>query len=110
VLDRVLPLWCRVAVAASKATVEPAEIEIAFAPAGAEFSRSCDCRVLVVPRNATPDRELVRQASIIFSDHDLAGAAAVRSFSLSSFDAILQRQLGVAGPATTETRRSSMAA
>ena len=110
VLDRVLPLWCRVAVAASKATAEPAEIEIAFAPAGAEFSRSCECRVLVAPRNATPNRELVSQASIIFSDHDVAGAAAGRSFTLSSFDAILQRQLGVSRMAASESRRSRMVA
>jgi glycosyltransferase involved in cell wall biosynthesis len=110
VLDRVLPLWCRVAVAASKGTDEPAEVEIAFAPAADCFSPSCECRVLLVPQGATATRTVVNEANLIFSDQQIGRMASGRCFALQSFDGVLSRQLGAPRTSIRESQRQYQAA
>lgn len=91
-LDRTLPLWCRVAMATERST--PPEMELAFAPSTETF-RGSDCRVLIVPREQTAARELVRQADLIFAAGDVPTSASKKTFTLESMDAILQRNLGL---------------
>lgn len=104
VQEVVLPLWCRVALAADKPQALPAEMELAVAPSSGAFSKGCDCRVLVVPRGAMPAQQLVREADFIFADRDLGGSKE-RCFSLSALDAILRRQLGAAEAPRSAPRR-----
>jgi len=66
--------------------------------------------VLVVPHGAVPNRGLVHEASVIFSEHDVTGVAAERCFSLNSFDAVLPRQLGTARPSSIPSERQLQAA
>jgi hypothetical protein len=106
-LERLLPLWCRVALGSSPLASGPAEIEIAFGAGNGKFSPDCECRVLIVPRGQLASRELVRQADVIFTDCDVAGALPNRTFTLSAFDAVMQRQLGFQPPSA---RRASATA
>lgn len=92
-LDKLLPLWCRVALNSPRAAHEPAEIELAFAGQGT-FSNHCDCRVLIVPRGQAASRELIRQADAIFAAGEVTGANPERCFALHDFDSVMQRQLG----------------
>jgi glycosyltransferase involved in cell wall biosynthesis len=106
--ERVLPLWCRVALGVQQPRGEQVEIELAFASGGGHFSKGCSCRVLVVPRGTIAPVELVQDATFIFADSDIPGAAG-RVFSLNSFDAILQRQLGAVRDSIA-TQRAALAA
>jgi glycosyltransferase involved in cell wall biosynthesis len=94
VTDRMLPLWCRVAIAERQSPDQPAELEIAFAAGGGHFSAAADCRVLIVPRGMRAGRELAARADLVFADEDLPGLPIGRTFALSSLEGILQRQLG----------------
>jgi glycosyltransferase involved in cell wall biosynthesis len=97
-LDQLLPLWCHLAVESHRLASEPVEMEIAFGGSGATFSDRCNCRVLIVTRGQVASRELLRSADLVFADHDLAGARHDRTYPLSSFDAVMQRQLGFHAP------------
>ena len=97
-LEQLLPLWCRVAVGSQRPPGEPAEIEIAFGAGQGSFSDRCDCRVLIVPRGQLASRKLLRLADFVFADHDVPGAKPGRAFALSSFDAVMQRQIGFQAP------------
>jgi glycosyltransferase involved in cell wall biosynthesis len=90
----VLPKWCRAALSAQRPSRTRPEIQIAFGSGGGSFSRDVDCRVLIVQRGQMAARDLVQQADVIFADGKLAGTVPTRIFSISSLDAVLQRQLG----------------
>jgi hypothetical protein len=103
-LDRTLPLWCRVALS-SRRDGSPAEVEIAFAPSSQPFSDECDCRVLLIPRGQTAARQLVEASDLIFAAGEVSAAAKGKTFALESLDAILQRNLGVLSGMETAARR-----
>lgn len=94
-LNRTLPLWCRVALGTPRDEADRTEIELAFAPNGGLFTPDADCRILVVPKQTKAPRELVRQADLIFADGEVPGSPSDRTFTLESFDSILQQQLGL---------------
>lgn len=106
-LDRTLPLWCRVALAHERHS-RP-EIELAFAPSTEPFGGS-DCRVLIVPAGQRPARELIRQSDLIFAAGDVPGLPEAKTFALESFDPILQRSLGVPHMAEAPVRRPMLVA
>jgi glycosyltransferase involved in cell wall biosynthesis len=110
VTDRLLPLWCRVAMASRKRPDEPAEIEIAFTPSGGHFSSAADCRVLIVPRGTQPAKALAERADLIFSTADVPGIDAGRCFALSSLDGILRRHLGAQRTLAADSGRAARAA
>src|SRR5262245_45546219 len=105
-LARYLPSWCNVAVAAQRMTDEKPEIEIAFAGGEGSFSSQCDCRVLIVRDGQSPSTKMVQAADLIFVENGAGWAKQPGMFPLSSFDAVLQRQLGFRLPAS---RRASPA-
>lgn len=94
-LDRTLPLWCRVALATPRETYQSTEIELAFAPSSAPFSRESNCRILLVPKGARAPQSMVRQADLIFADGEVPSAPSKRTFTLDALDPIVQQQLGL---------------
>lgn len=96
-LDRLLPLWCRVAASRQEAADQPPEVELAFAAGGGQFTAAADCRVLIVPRGTRAESELVREADLIFADKDLPGVLPGRCLAVESLDGILRRHLGHRG-------------
>ena len=107
-LDRLLPLWCRVALS-SQRDETPAEVEIAFAPSSQPYSRECDCRVLIVPRGQQAARQLVETSNLIFTAGEFRGPLKGKTFAVESLDAILQRNLGVLSGMETAARRMAAA-
>ncbi len=107
-LDRTLPLWCRVAMANRKDDAQPGEIEIAFAPSEQPFGDDCDCRVLIVPQGQTPARQLVEGSDLIFAAGEVRVAKG-KTFALESLDAILQQNLGVPRAAEAAAKRAAVA-
>lgn len=95
-LDQILPLWCRVALATSRQRCEPAEMEFVFAGGGGSFSSSSDCRILILPPFQPASHALAKQADLVFADQDLPGANRSR-YLLRDFDTVMQRQLGFRG-------------
>jgi hypothetical protein len=69
------------------------EIELAFGSAGS-FSRTADCRILIVPTRQRPLPSLAASADLIFC-HDAPPTSAQRSHHLRDFDRVLQQQLGL---------------
>ncbi len=93
-LHQLLPLWCRVALASRRRDNPMPDLEVAFAGHASSFSSRCDCRLLIVPPGTEPTRQLIRTASLIFSDHAPPHTLADRTFALNSLDATLQSHLG----------------
>jgi len=93
-LNHTLPLWCRVALASRRHNNEAPDLELAFADHADSFSGRCDCRLLIVPRGTNPTRQLLRSASLVFSDHTLPAAPSNRTYNLNSLDSTLQSHLG----------------
>jgi hypothetical protein len=92
-LEHMLPPWCQAAIESSRGRKGPAEIELALGNSGA-FSRSADCRILVVPPGQLAPPALTAQADLIFSDRT-RGALAPSWYAMQSFDRVLQEQLGL---------------
>jgi hypothetical protein len=97
-LKQLLPFWCRVALATRRRDIPTPDLELAFAGRSNSFSGRCDCRLLIVPNGAQTTRQLVRSASLIFSDHDLPSAPVNRTYKLNSLDSTLQTHLGFPAP------------
>jgi glycosyltransferase involved in cell wall biosynthesis len=106
ILDRTLPLWCRVAIASSATDTE---IEIAFAGEQGTFSSRCACRILIVPPGTAPSRSQARQAGVIFADRQFAGADPRFTFPYHCFDTVIQQQLGFRPPVRQEMLRNAAA-
>jgi glycosyltransferase involved in cell wall biosynthesis len=109
-LKRLLPLWCRVALASQRLRPEPAEVELAFAAGGGMFSDRADCRVLIVQERQTVGREFASQADLVFANREVAGALPSRRFPLHSFSDVVQQQLGfrAAAPRRESSPTSAM--
>jgi glycosyltransferase involved in cell wall biosynthesis len=100
-VNRALPLWCRVAMQTSGGNREAPEIELAFCSTGS-FSRTADCRVLIVPAHQRPFPPLAGRADLIFCQ-DAVPPSAQRCHPLRDFDRVLQQQLGLQ-PVATQPR------
>jgi glycosyltransferase involved in cell wall biosynthesis len=109
VLNKLLPLWCRVALATQRDWTEQPEIEIAFAGCGGQFSNHCHCRLLIVPPGQVTTRDQLWHADLIFSDDHVPGVPSARLYRLNQLDITLQEQLG-AFQATVATPRHATAA
>jgi hypothetical protein len=92
-VQRFLPPWCRVALAAKRNENEPAELELAFAPGGGQFSAACDCRVLIIPPGLVPGGSQARSADLVFTDRSVTDTKR-RLFSLNELEPVLENQLG----------------
>jgi glycosyltransferase involved in cell wall biosynthesis len=99
-LNQTLPLWCRVALSSRRHNNETPDLELAFAGHAASFSNRCDCRLLIVPRGTQPTSQLLRAASLTFTDDALPTAPADRTYKLNSLDSTLQSHLGFPSPAS----------
>jgi GT2 family glycosyltransferase len=94
ILDRWLPPWFLVALAARRRESPITDLEVAFAGHADSFSNRCDCRLLIVPPGAQPSRQLLRTASLVFSDHPPLRVLGSRTYKLGTIDSILQSHLG----------------
>lgn len=108
VLNRHLPLWCRVALATPRDVTEQPEIEIAFAGRGGQFSNRGHCQLLIVPAGQAATRDQLRQADLIFSDQPLSDVPTSRHYRLHQLDVTLQQQLGAFQASFTTPRSAAL--
>lgn len=109
ILNRLLPLWCHVALATQREVTEQPEIEIAFAGSGGQFSNRCHSRLLIVPPGETATRDQLHHANLIFSDQPLSGVLSTRLYRLNQIDVTLQQQLGAFLPTIATPRQATVA-
>lgn len=108
VLGKLLPLWCRVALATQRDPAEQFEIELAFAGTESRFSNDSHCRLLIVPPGQTATRDQLHNAHLIFTDQPLSGVRSTRLYRLNQLDVTLQQQLGAfQATAAVESVRTS---